>query len=111
MSIFDWYDGVQMKIGDPSFRKYNIGDYINVPDGIGGNIPVADGIYIGYEGVIVVLDGKLIVRFDGVYTKWGQFLNMEDLTGDILFKYHWVHGIDVEALKQEDDINREEGVE
>ena len=56
MGAYNSYAGVQLKIGDVQGIEFEIGEDVNIED----------GIYLGYEGAVVVFDGKLICKF-GVF--------------------------------------------
>lgn len=40
---------------------------------VGDEVKLGDGIYVGYEGVVVILDGIFVAEFDGIWDKWGGF--------------------------------------
>lgn len=67
MGLFDDYAGVQLKIGDADMASFQVGD----------TVPIPDGVYLGWEGVIVVQEGRLLCAFQEVVTKWGQPLSTE----------------------------------
>jgi hypothetical protein len=71
MGIFDTYgkQGVQLKVGDPSLQYYKEGDEVGI----------ADGVYLGYEGAVVILDGKLARVFDYLKNKWGGKIKVKDI--------------------------------
>lgn len=56
--------GIQLKNGEPCCRHYKIGANVDLPD----------GIYIGFEGAVVVKDGKYVMDFpsESVLDKWGN---------------------------------------
>lgn len=62
MGVFDSYLDVQLKLGDPVARQYELGDKVHIPD----------GIYMGWEGIVVVHNGKFIARHRALTTKWGN---------------------------------------
>lgn len=61
MGIFDEYENVQMKVGNPGCRNFKIGDIV----------PIPDGVYFGNEGAVVVADRKLVLVLEQVRDKWG----------------------------------------
>lgn len=69
MGMYDEYAGVQIKVGDACMEQYEIGDNVSIPD----------GIYCGYEGLIVILNGKLIAKFAYMFTKWGDIIDPEHI--------------------------------
>ncbi len=75
MGIFDSYgkQGVQLKIGDPSLHMFNEGDEVNI----------ADGVYIGYEGAVVILNGKLAKVFNHLRDKWGGTVSVQSVLDPI----------------------------
>ena len=71
MGVYDIYEGVQLKVGDVTMREYTIGE----------TVTLADGVYVGYEGVIVIKDSIFIAEYRYITDKWGckitgdEFLN------------------------------------
>lgn len=61
MGVYDEYCGVQIKIGDRHLRSYKIGDAVDIDD----------GVYVGWEGVIVITEGKLAFHDTDIVTKTG----------------------------------------
>jgi len=55
---------VQLKVGPCIGVHYKVGDTIGI----------SDGLYIGYEGVVVIKDHIFVSEFgtDEVFTKWGD---------------------------------------
>lgn len=71
MGMYDVYgDGIQVKI-NPQGLNYEVGDKLSL----------ADGIYIGYEGIIVVEHGEFIALFgyNELFDKWGNRLSCKDI--------------------------------
>jgi len=66
MGMYDTYEGVQLKAGPCSMNNYEMGD----------RVELHDGLYIGYEGVIVVGDGKLRGVYKTMTDKWGKKMNL-----------------------------------
>ena len=72
MGVYNYYEGVQLKVEDQEnliLKEYFIGDAV----------PLPDGIYIGHEGVVVVLNGKLIAYFKEMVSKWGNIIFPHDV--------------------------------
>lgn len=62
VGMFDYYDGVQLKIGRRRMTEYRRGDSVLIPD----------GAYLGYEGIVIVHEGRLVRAYDTVTDKWGR---------------------------------------
>lgn len=75
MGIYDTYGkrGVQLKLGDPCLNHFKEGDEVNI----------ADGVYLGYEGAVVIIDGKLAKVFSYVKDKWGGKIKVKDIIDPI----------------------------
>jgi hypothetical protein len=75
MGVYDTYgrQAVQLKIGDPSLDHFKEGDEVNI----------ADGVYLGYEGAVVIIDGKLAKVFSYVKDKWGGKIRVRDIINPI----------------------------
>lgn len=68
---------------DPETEK---GVYLEVPGvppptscKIGDKVPYPDGVYIGYEGTVVIFNGTYLAYFTHVTDKWGRPINETDL--------------------------------
>lgn len=76
MGVYDTYgeQGIQLKCGcDPMDPKdYKVGD----------ETALCDGVYIGYEGVVVIDDGKVSRIFTSLTDKWGGEINPEKIIED-----------------------------
>jgi hypothetical protein len=46
---------------------------------VGDSAPISDGVYLGYDGVVVVKDGKLMMVEPVVHSSWGRELKPIDL--------------------------------
>ncbi len=75
MGVYDTYQGndcfVQLKVmvSYPVPHTFNIGD----------STSIADGVYVGYGGVVVIHEGK-VLRVDPTLTStWGDILNPTDI--------------------------------
>ena len=75
MGVYDTYGNkqVQLKIGDPSLEHFKEGADVNI----------ADGIYLGYEGAVVIIDGKLAKVFSYLKDKWGGKIRIRDVLNPI----------------------------
>ncbi len=60
---------VQLKVGKNNMSCYRVGD----------SVPISDGVYIGYDGVVVIKDGKLMMVEPVVRSSWGHELSPTDL--------------------------------
>jgi len=71
MGTFDSYGdkGIQIKAGECMMCHYEVGDVCDLKD----------GIYLGYNGAIVVLDGKFIAEFPHIFTKYGSIIDNHDI--------------------------------
>lgn len=67
MGVYNIYGNVQIKIGDVFMKTFKLGDQSELPD----------GVYIGYEGVIVIHKGIFIAEFEHVHNKWGDGLKID----------------------------------
>jgi hypothetical protein len=63
MGLYDTFGKVQLKAGDCVLDHYAVGDKVQ---------GIKDGVYIGLEGVVVILKGKLIAEFPYAKDKWGD---------------------------------------
>ncbi len=61
--------GIQLKVGNCALKDYQIGDKVDIPD----------GVYIGYGGVVVIKDGIFIADFDNLTDKWGGVITPRNL--------------------------------
>ena len=65
MGVYDEYAGIQLKVGPCCLAQYEIGDEVEIPD----------GVYVGHSGVVVILDDKFVAEFEYLTTKWGDVVN------------------------------------
>jgi hypothetical protein len=42
----------------------------------GQEVHIPDGVYVCYEGLVVVHEGVFVCELDNLYTKWGDKLNL-----------------------------------
>lgn len=63
MGVYDCFGKhrVQLKTGEPEMRQIDVGS----------DVQLKDGVYVGYEGVVVILDGCLLATFPFLRDKWG----------------------------------------
>jgi len=66
MGIYDYYENMQMKIGDVQMNTYKVGD----------SVDISDGVYVGYEGVVVIKDSVFVAFFEEMLDKWGGELDL-----------------------------------
>lgn len=71
MGIYNTYGekGIQLKVGELSMKHYNLGDKVEIPD----------GIYVGYGGVVVIKDQTFIAEFPFVKDKWGGVITPREI--------------------------------
>jgi len=69
MGIYDTYGGIQLKVGDVDMNYFDVGD----------TVPIEDGVYLTPEGIVVILDGKLVRTFEKAISKWGEPIDPEDI--------------------------------
>jgi len=76
MGVYDTYgkSGVQIKAGNDGM---SMNDFF-----VGDKVPLADGIYIGYEGTVVVKDEIFITEGLFLKDKWGAILNSRSMIED-----------------------------
>mgnify|MGYP001613846378 CR=1 FL=1 len=72
MGLFDDYAGVQLKVGNDAMKEYD--EYA-----VGDAVPIADGIYVGWEGFVVVHAGKILCVAETITTKWGMTASAESV--------------------------------
>lgn len=70
MGMYNTYGNVQLKVGDElTLSEFGVGDEVDIPD----------GVYVGYEGVVVIIDGKLAKVFPTLLNKYGGEYNIEEI--------------------------------
>ena len=79
MGTYDEYGCVQLKVGPCELNQYEPGD----------RVPIADGAYLGYEGIIVVKRGVFVVYVKHLFNKWGEKLRI----ADILRQHNPIHQV------------------
>jgi hypothetical protein len=65
-------DNIQLKIGRCECRHYDVGDRVEIPD----------GVYVGHEGVVVIKDSVMIATFPSLTDKWGGSIDPESVLMD-----------------------------
>lgn len=63
--IYDTYGHTQLKVGPGTNRQFNVGD----------KVEIADGVYLGREGIVVIVGGVFIAEEKKLLTKWNDLLN------------------------------------
>jgi hypothetical protein len=71
VGTYDTYEDIQIKAGSvyDDMRHFKIGDHV----------PIADGIYIGYGGAIVIMNGIFLDIVETVYDKYGAPIDLTEL--------------------------------
>lgn len=70
MGVYNTYGNVQLKVGaDLECRDIKIGE----------DAGISDGIYVGYEGFVIVLNGKFVAEFSHALDKWGGFITPKEM--------------------------------
>ena len=69
MGVYDTYDDIQLKVGAMVMAVYEIGDEVEIPD----------GVYVGLEGIVVIHEGIFIAVHSYVNTKWGDTLMPKEI--------------------------------
>lgn len=74
MGLYNTYgSSCQLKVGnDLQCKHFNVGDEVDIPD----------GVYIAFEGAVVILNGKLAAVFSSITDKWGSKLDCRDIIDD-----------------------------
>lgn len=70
MGTYSTYGEVQLKVGDdgemPCFK-------------VGDKTDIADGVYVGYEGAVVIKNGVFVAEFPDLFSKWGDIIECKDV--------------------------------
>lgn len=69
MGMFDWYEDAQLKVGPRGMHAYHVGDAV----------PIKDGVYLAWEGVVVVHGGELLAVHPRLTLKWGEEIDPDKL--------------------------------
>lgn len=62
MGVYDTYGDIQIKVGNPCQRHFEIDNEVDIPD----------GVYVAPDGVVVIADGFFVATFDTLIDKWGR---------------------------------------
>lgn len=73
MGLYNSYGrnpSVQLKVAeDLACRGFDVGDLVDL----------ADGVYVGWGGFVVVVGGRLAGTWNGCTTSWGDFIDPSDV--------------------------------
>ena len=71
MGTYDTYGdkGIQIKAGVCMMEHYVVGD----------SCDLEDGVYIGYEGVIIINEGVFVAEHTHIFTKYGDIVDCSSL--------------------------------
>lgn len=72
MAIFDYYGEMQLKVGDVCMAEYQLFDAV----------PIPDGVYVAWEGIIVVIHGQWVAQFEYLTDKWGGSVRPEKILAE-----------------------------
>ena len=61
MGMFDDYGTVQLKVGPCEMLSFKPGD----------EVPIPDGVYVAWGGVVVIHGGRFVGEWTVLTTKWG----------------------------------------
>ncbi len=66
MGLYDTFftkdeDEIQLKNGLCKLNEYHIGE----------EVPLKDGVYVDYGGIVVIVGGKFVATFPYITDKWG----------------------------------------
>ncbi|MCH7604936.1 hypothetical protein IID24_03040 [Patescibacteria group bacterium] len=69
MGVYDEYGkkSVQIKAGACEMEHYDVDDLSDL----------ADGVYVGYKGLIVVYKGRFVAELQKIYDKWGNEIKID----------------------------------
>jgi len=62
--------GIQLKVGLCECKSYKIGDKVK---------GIKDGVYLGYEGIVVIKNRVFVAEFTEIHDKWGSIINLESI--------------------------------
>jgi hypothetical protein len=93
MGIYDTYGNLemQMKVGDVCMNRFSVGDKVHI----------SDGVYLCYEGVLVIKDGIFIAEFEYLLDKRGWRIPVKDLLDSR-------NPLNIALLEREKALNKEE---
>ena len=62
MGLYNTYEDVALKVGSNlHLANFKIGDQVDIPD----------GVYVGFEGIVVITEGVFVAKFKHFIDKWG----------------------------------------
>jgi hypothetical protein len=73
MGAYDCFGNCQLKVGLCELIEYKIGDVV----------PIQDGVYLDYGGVVVIKDHKFIAEFSELRDKWGGHIEPREIIDPI----------------------------
>ena len=90
MGIYDEYGelGIQLKVGLCCLAQYDVGDEVEIPD----------GVYAGHGGLVVIVGGIFVAEFEYLNTKWGDVVSMSSILDS--------HDIVLQATKSIEEQHR-----
>jgi len=62
MGLYDTFGRCQIKAGPCAMGNYEVGEK---------HVPLADGVYVCYEGIVVIVGGEFVAEFKTLTDKWG----------------------------------------
>lgn len=71
MGVYDTYGNTQLKVGDCILKSYDIGDKVDI----------LDGVYVAPDGVVVVINGIFVAEFDHLTDKYGCGIMARQMLG------------------------------
>ena len=74
MGVYNIFGERNIQLKVESYEKLQLEYYA-----LGDRVELGDGIYVGYEGIVVILAGVFIAEFAGVWDKWGGFVGLGDM--------------------------------
>ena len=87
MGVYDEYAGLQLKVGPCQLGQYALGD----------KVPIDDGVYVAWGGVVVIRNGLFVAAFEHLLSKWGDVIDPED----VLTPHQARHAADLFAENQQ----------
>jgi len=70
--MYNTYGTVQLKVDSNEnllLRNFKVGDKVNI----------SDGVYVGYEGVVIIYKGIFVKEFSNIYNKWGNKIRLDEI--------------------------------
>ena len=69
MGVYDTFGECQIKAGPCMLKEYVVGE----------RVPLPDGVYVSYDGVVVVVRGVFVAEFPTLTDKWGGEMDVADV--------------------------------